>query len=99
MADETAWLIERADPRNPGCVMAGSFLGVQGSYDGLNGSGRLEWMDSARDAIRFARQQDAAMFIGMMVQLADNQRHGETLPGLRSGDPRALAVEHMWCAP
>lgn len=38
MADETAWLIERADPKHPGCV-TGHFLGFEGQFDGYKGEG------------------------------------------------------------
>ena len=62
MSDEMAWLIERADPNNPGCVLPDSFLGIQGSYDGVYGGGRFTWLPNASDAIRFARHKDAAMF-------------------------------------
>jgi hypothetical protein len=96
VADESAWLIERADPQYPGCVLAGNFLGVQGSYDGQYGSGKLCWLPRADDALRFSRQKDAAMFIGAMSALMDYLPHGDTIPGLRSGEPRAIAVPHAW---
>lgn len=94
--DQIAYLIERADPQNPGCVMPASFLGVSGSYDGLHGVGTLTWLSSANDALRFARRKDAAMFVGMMELIFDRLPHSETLPGLRSGDTRAVVVEHAW---
>jgi hypothetical protein len=93
---ETAWLIERADPKSPGCVLPNSFLGVAGSYDGVYGSGELRWLDNARDALRFARQQDAAMFIGAIASLQENLPHRKTIPGLCSGSPRAIPTEHSW---
>ena len=99
MADETAWLIERADPKAPECVMLDSFLGILGSYNGYKGGGMLTWLPNASDALRFARHKDAAMFIGMMEQLHDGMPHGWTLPGLRNGDPKALVVEHAWVDP
>ncbi len=99
MAEEIAWLIERADPNNPGCVMPDSFLGIQGRFDGHNGSGVLMWMSGAHNGLRFARKQDAAMFIGMMTTLMDEKPHRESLIGLRSGDPAAVPVEHSWGDP
>jgi len=96
MADVITWLIERADPANPGCVLPNSFLGVVGSFDGFYGSGTLRWVDKARDALQFARRKDAAMFIGAIALLQDSMLHGETMPGLRSGDVRAIPTEHSW---
>lgn len=94
--NEIAWLIERADPKNPGCVLPNSFLGVIGSFDGFYGSGALGWVERAESALRFARLMDAAMFIGAMALIQDALPHRETLPGLRDGEPRALPVEHVW---
>ena len=96
MTDQTAWLIERADPRNPGCVLPNSFLGVVGSFDGVRGLGHLEWLMNASDALRFARKRDAAMFVGMMEGIFDKLPHAQTLPGLRDGDAKAIVVEHIW---
>lgn len=93
---ETAWLIERADPAHPGNVLRDSFLGIAGSYDGMYGSGRLQWLTNANDALRFARQKDAAMFVGMIGMLQEDMIFRDTLPGLRSGEPRAIVVEHSW---
>jgi hypothetical protein len=91
----TAWLVERADPRNPGCVLPNSFLGVRGCFDGFYGRGTLYWASSAKDALRFARLEDAAMFIGAMAVLMGGLPHRETLPGLCS-EPRAIPIEHSW---
>jgi hypothetical protein len=96
---ETAWLIERADPLRPNAVLANSFLGVVGSYDGYYGSGSLQWMMSAHEALCFCRQKDAAMFIGAVALLQDKLPHCHTLEGLRSGDLRAIPVEHSWDDP
>jgi hypothetical protein len=97
MPTETAWLIERADPQHPGAVLPESFLGVAGSYDGYYSSGELKWVSRADDALRFARQKDAAMFIGAIAQIMDDLPHRHTLVGLRSGaGPRAIPVEHVW---
>lgn len=94
---EIAWLIERADPLHPGCVAGNCFLGMKGSYNPYgNGAGELTWMPTVDEAIRFNRKKDAVMFIGMMEWLHDKLPHGETLPGLRHGDPQAIAVEHSW---
>lgn len=98
MSDQTAWLIERADPLNPGCIMPGHFLGIAGWYAGPgNAGGKLAWLSSAHDALRFARRQDAEMFIGWAMLSYDALPHGQTLPGLRSGDLRAIATDHLWC--
>ena len=92
MVDESAWLIERADPRNPGAVLSNSFLGIQGSFGGT-----LRWMDNAHDALRFARKKDAAMFIGAIAKIMDDLPHCDTLEGLRSsGGPHAIPTEHSW---
>lgn len=96
MSDETAWLIERADPSSPNHVLPNSFLGISGSYDGLYGSGRLQWLTRAEDALRFSRQKDAAMFVGMMGMLQEDMIFRDTMDGLRSGGPRAIPVEHRW---
>jgi hypothetical protein len=96
MADETAWLIERADPANPGQPLPHSFLGVQGSYDGVYGSGELRWLTNANDALRFARQKDGAMFVGMIAWLQENMLLRDTTPGLCGEGPRALVIEHLW---
>lgn len=96
MADEIAWLIEQADPHNPGCVLPNRFLGVRGSFDGFYGSGTLGWLENAADALRFARLKDAAMFIGAMTLIQDGLPHRDTLIGLRDGEPRAIPVEHIW---
>ena len=96
MAEETAWLIERADPQYPGQPLPNSFLGIAGSYDGHYGSGRLQWLTNANDALRFARQQDAAMFVGMIALLQEGMLLRDTVKGLRDGEPRALVIEHMW---
>lgn len=97
MSDEMAWLIERADPNNPGCVLPDSFLGIQGSYDGVYGGGRFTWLPNASDAIRFARHKDAAMFVGAMALLQKDMILRDTIRGLRDGEPRAIVVEHRWC--
>lgn len=94
--DETAWLIERPDPQHPGCVLPNSFLGIRGTYDGLYGGREFFWAPSAHEAIRFARQRDAAMFIGAIAVLMDGLPHRETVAGLRSGELRAIPTEHIW---
>jgi hypothetical protein len=96
MADVTTWLIERADPVNPGSVMPNSFLGIIGRFDGVRGTGTFQWVDNTQDALQFVRQKDAAMFIGAVMILQDLILHGSTLPGLRSGDPVAITIEHSW---
>ncbi len=96
MTDTTAWLIERADPNNPGCVLSNSFLGIAGHYDGAYGSGRLQWLTSANDAIRFARHKDAAMFVGMIALMQEDMQLRDTIKGLRDGEPRAIVTEHKW---
>lgn len=99
MADETGWLIERADPKNPGCVLPDSFLGVCGNYDGRSGSGVFQWMTSANDALRFSRRKDAALVAGAIAMMQDGIVYGSTITGLRSGDPRPIIVEHIWSDP
>lgn len=96
MADETAWLIERADPQFPNQPLPSSFLGIAGSYDGHFGGGRLQWMTTASDALRFSRQKDAAMFVGMVALLQEDMLLRHTIKGLRDGEPRALVIEHLW---
>lgn len=99
MSDEIAWLIERADPQHPGCVLPNNFLGVAGSYDGQYGSGRLQWLSNANDALRFARHKDAAMFVGMIALLQEDMLLRDTIKGLCGEGPRALVIEHIWTAP
>lgn len=57
MKTELAWLIERADPKNPGCGTGGC-LGVSdaGKIRGIDY--RPEWTTPSL-ALRFARKQDA----------------------------------------
>lgn len=99
MADEFAWLVEQADPNHPNHV-TGNFLAIVGLYDGHYGSGEFQWTRNANDAIRFARQKDAAMFIGAISALQENLPHRDTIRGLCSGSgPRAIAVEHKWSDP
>ncbi len=93
---ETAWLIERADSNRPDCT-AGVFLGGTGQFDGAGRfTGVLAWHNTVQWAIRFTRREDAEKFIGAMEGLSDHLPHNLTLPGLRTGDPRALTVEHSW---
>lgn len=96
MADDIAWLIERADPAHPGCVLGGHFLGFSGHRFARSG-GELAWMSDAAHALRFARHDDAEAFIAAMEAIQDRLPYRDTLPGLRSGDLRAIAVEHAWC--
>lgn len=96
MADTTAWLIERADPQRPSQPLPNNFLGIAGTYDGHYGAGQLQWMSGVDNAIRFSRQEDAAKFVGMLMLLQDGMPLRETIRGLRTGEPRALVVEHMW---
>jgi hypothetical protein len=93
---ESCWLIERADPAHPNHSLLGQFLGVVGSYDGHYGSGTLQWVPDANNALRFARHKDAAMFVGMMAVLQENMLLRDTIKGLRDGEPRALVIEHSW---
>lgn len=96
MSRETAWLIERADPDHPGHVLPNSFLGVAGHYDGSEAVGMFMWMSDAENAVRFTRREDAAKMIGAIMGLMNSLPHGYTMMGLRSGDVRALPVEHAW---
>lgn len=96
MADQTSWLIERADPNHTACVLPDHFLGVEGHWDGMNGSGVFRWMSNARDALRFSRKKDATLFAGALSALQGKLSHDWTLPGLRSGDPKPIVVEHTW---
>lgn len=96
MAEQVCWLIERADPSNPGNVLAGNFLGIEGHWDGMSGSGVFRWLPHAHDALRFSRKKDAAMFAGAIVAIQGRLVHDSTLPGLRSGDPKPILVEHVW---
>jgi hypothetical protein len=96
MSEEIAWLIERADPNHPGCVLSEHFLGILGWFDGESGGGALVWLDRADDALRFARKIDAAKFVGMVQLLYDRLPHAQTLAGIRSGDIAPIVVEHSW---
>jgi hypothetical protein len=93
--DETAWIVEMQDPKNPGCV-AGLFLGFAGMR---GGNGQFEWFNSVQWALRFSRRDDAENFAAALMALMEHMPHGQTLPGLRSGDPKPIAVEHSWSDP
>lgn len=92
---EVSWLVERADPKNERCVMPNSFLGFRGTYPAGRG-GYLDWVENARDALRFSRREDAEKLILGIENLQEQRIYSLTLPGLRSGDVRAIAVEHAW---
>ena len=92
MTDEVAWLVEKQDPKNPGCV-CNQFLGFTG--DRTYG-GHFAWHDTVQWAIRFARREDAERFVQALTKLYDALPHGKTLAGLRSGDPTPIIADHLW---
>lgn len=96
MADKTVWLIEASDPRAPGCVLPDHFLGVKGWYNGYAGDGVFDFVTRADDALRFARQKDAAMFAGAVLTLMQNRQFKDIPDGLRPNDPALIVVEHSW---
>jgi len=97
MADTTAWLVERADPDHPGCVLPNHFLGYRGNYPaGPNPAGYFVWVEQAGYALRFSRKEDAEKFIIAFENMNEQRVHSLTLPGLRTGERRAIAVEHRW---
>lgn len=107
MTDTVAWLIERADPYHPGCVLPNSFLGYRGNAPQMGGiagdsgyrpSGYFAWVETASLAIRFVRRIDAEMFIIAFENFQEQHVHSLTLPGLRTGEWRAVPVEHSWTA-
>jgi hypothetical protein len=92
MADENGWLIERTRPERG----MPEYISIVGWYDGLSGGGRLQWSGEHQHALRFARQEDAAKFVGMIRLLSDDLPHIKTVPGLRSDDPLPMISEHGW---
>ena len=96
MADIYAWLIERADPKNSGCVLPNQFLSFVGNTSHPRPAGWFAWGESVQWAIRFARREDAEKFVLAIENLQQQLPHALTITGLRDGDPRAIAVEHCW---
>ena len=95
--DETAWLIEKANPTHPRCT-AGLFLSFMGDLSGPITNGALYWSERVHEGtLRFARRIDAEMFIGVELGRSSATPLGQTLPGLRIGDERPLSCEHRWC--
>lgn len=102
MADETAWLIERATDDGPCVKTPAEYLCVSGGYDEhmpRKASGVFFWTPSPQHALRFARKIDAAMFAAGIRAISDQLPHAETLIGMRNGDPHAHITDHMWCDP
>lgn len=100
MADETAWLIERAISDRPEVKSPAEYLVVSGGFDEHSprrASGVLGWTHSPQHALRFSRKIDAAMFAAGVRAMQDQIPHGETLTGMRNGDPHAHITDHMWC--
>lgn len=97
MADEISWLIERRD-RSIGMP---EYLYVYGggADDPERCSGRFSWTNNHYAALRFSRKVDAILFVGALRVLSEVVPHGQTLPGLRAGDPAPAVCEHMWTAP
>src|SRR4029077_14753072 len=97
MTDTIAWLVEREDPKNPGCGLPRSFLGYRGNYPaGPNPAGYFVWLEQVDYALRFSREEAAQKFIVAFENMNEQRVHALTLPGLRTGDPRAIAVEQRW---
>lgn len=100
MADEKAWLIERAADDSPYVKCPAEYLIVYGGYHEYSprrASGVFGWTVSPQHALRFSRQIDASMFAAGVRAMQDQIPYGETLIGMRNGDPRANITEHMWC--
>jgi hypothetical protein len=94
MTDETGWLIER-QPTNG----MPEWLGISGFYNGATGGGEFTWTKNASNALRFSRHEDAAKLAGALIDLSYNQRHRDTLSGLRSGDAWPIVTDHAWVGP
>lgn len=92
----TAYLIERCDPRNTDCVLAGHFFGISGNTGEFKASGHFEWMHSAQYALRFSRKEDAHLFVNWFLNMSERLNHKDTLIGFRTGDYRPIITEHMW---
>ena len=86
---ETAWLIEARDPERPNYVLPGHFLGVRGGW-------QFVWVQKADDALRFARKEDADLFVMAFTMIGDMLPKQRALTGFRNGDPTPIPVEHAW---
>jgi hypothetical protein len=91
---EVGWLIERrprvGEPRY--LIVLGG-----GADDPHFCRGVFTWGADHHVALRFARREDAVLFIGALRDLSEALPHSATIPGLRSGDEAPQVLEHVWC--
>lgn len=85
-----AWLVEL----EPGKGVP-QYLGIRGSF-GSEPCGVPEWTTDPNNALRFARQQDAILFIGMLKNIHANLPGSWGMIGFRRHDQLPAATEHGW---